>query len=126
MYVKNAFTMIELIFVIVILGVLAAVAIPKLSATRNDAEAAKVANELGNCIEHAGGAYHMDEVFDMSSRACNEVSVNNTCFTLAPDNTTGTLLITDIASAPGSVCALAQSLVAKNNLSSAAGVSHQF
>lgn len=34
---KKAFTMIELIFVIVILGVLSAIAIPKLSATRDDA-----------------------------------------------------------------------------------------
>lgn len=34
---KKAFTMIELIFVIVIIGILASVAIPKLSATRTDA-----------------------------------------------------------------------------------------
>lgn len=38
---KKAFTMIELIFVIVILGILAAVAIPKLNATRDDAELSK-------------------------------------------------------------------------------------
>jgi len=43
---KNAFTMIELIFVIVILGILAAVAIPKLSATRNDALVSKLANNI--------------------------------------------------------------------------------
>ena len=43
---KNAFTMIELIFVIVILGILAAVAIPKLTATRSDAEVSKTAQNI--------------------------------------------------------------------------------
>ena len=42
---KKGFTMIELIFVIVILGILASVAIPRLAGTRTDAEiAATVAN----------------------------------------------------------------------------------
>ena len=38
---KNAFTMIELVFVIVILGILASVAIPKFAATRTDAKISK-------------------------------------------------------------------------------------
>lgn len=38
---KKGFTMIELIFVIVILGILAAVAIPKFAATRDDAQMTK-------------------------------------------------------------------------------------
>ena len=38
---KNAFTMIEMIFVIVVLGILASIAIPKLAATRTDAEITK-------------------------------------------------------------------------------------
>ncbi|MFT7003032.1 MAG: general secretion pathway protein G [Sulfurimonas sp.] len=45
---KTAFTMIELVFVIVILGILAAVAIPKFAATRTDAEIAKGRSDIAS------------------------------------------------------------------------------
>ena len=38
---RTAFTMIELVFVIVVLGILAAIAVPRLAATRDDAQIAK-------------------------------------------------------------------------------------
>ncbi|MBT0880496.1 prepilin-type N-terminal cleavage/methylation domain-containing protein [Campylobacter sp. 2018MI27] len=47
---KKGFTMIELIFVIVILGILAAVAIPKLNATRDDAEIAKLSTNISTIM----------------------------------------------------------------------------
>jgi len=40
---KKAFTMVELIFVIVIIGILAGVALPQFSATRDDAKVSKLA-----------------------------------------------------------------------------------
>ena len=45
---KSAFTMIELIFVIVVLGILAAVAIPKFSATRTDAQISKARADISS------------------------------------------------------------------------------
>lgn len=45
---KSAFTMIELVFVIVVLGILAAVAIPRMSATRTDAQIAKAKSDIAS------------------------------------------------------------------------------
>ena len=46
MYTRKAFTMLELIFVIVVLGILAAVALPKLAATRDDAMIVKGKSQI--------------------------------------------------------------------------------
>ena len=54
---KKGFTMIELIFVIVILGILASVAIPKLAATRDDAEVSRAAANIRTMVTDLGAYY---------------------------------------------------------------------
>ncbi len=54
---RKAFTMIELIFVIVIIGILASVAIPKLAATRDDAKLSALMTNTKICVNDLIGAY---------------------------------------------------------------------
>lgn len=54
---KQAFTTLELIFVIVILGILAVIVIPKLSATRDDAEVSKSAMNVAILISDVASYY---------------------------------------------------------------------
>lgn len=124
---KTAFTMIELIFIIVILGILASVALPKLAASKNDATASRIALELGDCIEMACGAYAKTGEFDINSSSCYDVSVSHLCFTLVSSDANGTLHVKHVSgSTDGSVCKKAQKLVRINELSSPDGVTHSF
>jgi len=127
---RAGFTMIELIFVIVILGILAAVAIPKLAATRNDASAATVATSAATCVNDAGGAYMMNGAFDVTSAACVDAITTNTCYTISGNDATGALTVTGTALStltPATVCSKAIGLTNANGLSNdTTAVVHQF
>ena len=61
---KKGFTMIELIFVIVILGILASVAIPRLAGTRTDAEVATTVANLRTIVSEVSSYYVAHGSFD--------------------------------------------------------------
>ena len=76
--------MIELIFVIVILGILAAIAIPKLAATRDDAKASTELTNLTTCINDTGNAYTATGTENNNTAACNEL----VCYSVSMGGTT--------------------------------------
>jgi len=54
---RSGFTMIELIFMIVIIGILASVAVPKLAATRDDAKRTALISNTKICVGDLISAY---------------------------------------------------------------------
>ena len=73
---KRGFSMIELIFVIVILGILASVALPKLAATRDDASASGIKSDVGT-ITQAVPALYMSQKVASITQAVPSLNVNS-------------------------------------------------
>ena len=65
---KNGFTLIELVIIMVILGVLAAVAVPRLGSTIDSSEAAAEEAVIGN-LRSALEVYAMDQVVNNSNKS---------------------------------------------------------
>ena len=68
---RSGFSMIELVFVIVILGVLAAVAVPRFVATRTDAQIATARSDLASAMKAVVAKIFADDIDPTASSAPN-------------------------------------------------------
>ena len=93
---KKGFTMIELIFVIVILGILAAVAIPRLTGTATDAKIAKMEAFVGTLNRSVGPSMWSRSMRDSNGSIKD---MNLSLYTDIPSGV-GTITLSNCAAAP--------------------------
>jgi len=90
---RKAFTMVELVFVIVVIGILSAVAIPKLAATRDDAEITKARTTLSS-VRNAIATERQKRILRGNFTAITDLGAGGVgnafdVFNAASDETTG-------------------------------------
>ncbi|WP_443101030.1 type II secretion system protein [Campylobacter sp. JMF_09 ED2] len=116
--------MIELIFVIVILGILAAVAIPRLAATRDDAEVSKVVTNVATAVSdltayytshNNGFAAKIDDMTN-TTKSGNVQAKGNSCVAI------GTTTDGNVTVSPAADCGSTAIVAGVNNALSKSGM----
>lgn len=80
---RQGFTLIELLIVVVIIGILAALAIPKFQSTKGKAYAASLKSDLKNVASMQEGYFYYNETYAPDVGVLNFSSTNGVTITIA-------------------------------------------
>lgn len=86
---RSAFSQIEMVFIIVVVGILAVVAIPKLAETANNAKLAMDTSSMGTCIRETSAYYALyhNQIPPGYASTCNDIK----CYIMTPNDTNFTV-----------------------------------
>jgi type IV pilus assembly protein PilA len=85
---KSGFTLIELLIVVVIIGILAAIAIPKFASTKNQAFLAAMRSDLHNLVTAEEGYFYSNNTYSSSLSQLNYISSTGVTI-IVPEATPG-------------------------------------
>ena len=129
---KSAFTLVELIFTIIIIALLASISIPRFNATKDDAKTSSIVTQLADCITFAGTRYTGLGSISLNSMSCK---MAQKCFDINIENNnpkSGKIIVksgSGVSSAEDKdkdYCQVAYKIADRNGLSSSDGKEHDF